>query len=211
VYKQAAKWHKGSTMKNKLLLTIPLLLLLMFLMTQPGKSQSTTDPTPTLTVEVAAEMEAVPSDCGILAEEMTIDPMITHAIGTWPIWVALPNEAGSTKGILSMPNKHYQENPQLEGWWSTKVAWFIDPSYTGEVRLQGFNVDDNSPIYFEFDELTTLAAINPAEPGGFADGLEAWAFFPSYMWVSKAGCYRLQAEWDGGLWQQIIAVGRSEA
>jgi len=193
-------------MKHKLPLLSLIALLLMFLFTaQSSKSQSTDD----TTVEVAAEMEAVPTDCGILAQEMAVDPMI-QGIGAWPIWVALPNEAGDSRGILTMPTKHYQENEQIKGWWSTKVAWFIDPSYTGEVQLQGFNVQDNSPIYFEFDELTTLATLNSDEPGGFADGLEAWAFFPSYMWVSKAGCYRLQAEWDGGLWQQVIAVGRTE-
>ena len=111
-----------------------------------------------------------------------------------------------------MPNEHYITNPQLEGWWATKVASFIPITYEGKVQLQGFNVADNSPMYFEVggQEATTVAILDPDHPGGSAAGIERWAFFPSYFWVSKTGCYRLEAEWDGGAWQQIIAVGSAE-
>lgn len=158
-------------------------------------------------------MGLVPSNCGILADSIAIDPLIPRAVGAWPIWISVPNGSDEpAKGILFVPNEHNQKNPDLEGWWSTKVAWFIPLTYTGEVQLQGFNVDDDSPMYFEFDHdgPTTTAIINPEEPGGFVEELEGWAFFPSYAWVSKAGCYRLEAEWDGGMWQQVIAVGNIE-
>jgi hypothetical protein len=171
---------------------------LLFLAAQLAQSQPV--------IEVAPEMGAAPTNCGILAESMAIDPMIPHAIGTWPIWFAVPNSLG----IVDMPTQHYQKNPELEGWWSTKAAWFIDKDYVGEVHIEGFNVEDNSPMYVEFDELTTRSTINPETPGGFVDGLDDWAFFPSYVWVSKAGCYQIHAEWDGGSWEQIIAVGNIE-
>lgn len=197
---------------KRVLLSVPFLLLTFLFMTQSGYSQSSLAVTPTPAVTVAAELDAPPADCGVLADAMAIDPLIPDALGAWPIWVALPNRGPETKGIVGMPNQHFITNPQLEGWWATKIAWFIATSYVGEVRLQGFNTADHSPMYFEFDgdEATTLATLNPEHPGGSANGLANWAFFPSYMWVSKAGCYRLEAEWDGGLWQQIIAVGSME-
>jgi hypothetical protein len=192
-------------MRNKLILLSPLLLVLLLFIAQPGQSQSPE-------VEVADEMADVPTNCGTLAESMAIDPMIPQAIGMWPIWFALPNVQDETRGILYFPNQHYHTHPDLEGWWATKAAWFIPLSYTGEVKLQGVNIADNSPMYIDAGEmgLNLIATLNPAQPGGFIEGLDDWAFFPSYAWVSKAGCYRLQAEWDGGRWEQIIAVGNVE-
>jgi hypothetical protein len=197
-------------MKIGLLLQSSVLLLMVLLLNiQQPQGQSLVEVTPTSAVEVAPEMEIAPSNCGILAEAMAIDPLIPQAIGAWPIWIALPNVSGETKGILYMPNEHNFTTPQLEGWWVTKVAWFIPESYTGEVHVQGFNVDDHSPMYFEANapEPTQVATLNPDHPGGFVTDLDNWAFFPSYIWVSKAGCYQIQAQWDGGMWQQVIAVG----
>jgi hypothetical protein len=199
-------------MKRQLVLLSSLLLLLTLVVTaQPGNSQAVVEATPVSAVEVAPEMAVAPTNCGILPEPLAIDPLITHATGTWPIWVALPNWDGVRDGVLVVPNERNQESHELPGWWSTKVAWFIPLSYTGEVQVQGFNVDDQSPIYFEFNAgPTEVATLNPEQPGGFVEALDQWAFFPSYMWFAKAGCYRLEAKWDGGLWQQIIAVGRLE-
>jgi hypothetical protein len=190
------------------LLSLPILLLLA---PHTGYGQTTSDATPTLVVAVAAEMEPVPSNCGVLAEPLAIDPLIPQAIGTWPIWIALPNGGDEATGTLYLPNRHDQVNPNLEGWWATKVAWFIPINYRGDVHLQGVNITDQSPMYFEFNEEGPLevATINPEQPGGFVEELDRWAFFPSYVWVSKAGCYQLEADWEGGSWQQGIAVGRS--
>lgn len=185
------------------------LMLILVCVTPLVNSQETDVPTPLApSIEVAAQMDAVPSNCGILAKPTAIDPLIPHAIGTWPVWVGVPDADDNSKGIMFVPNEHYQRNRQLEGWWSTKVGWFVSPSYTGEVKIQAYNLADNSPMYFDSSQdLSTTMTLNSAKPGGFVTGLDNWAFFPSNVWVSKAGCYRLEAEWDGGLWQQVIAVG----
>jgi hypothetical protein len=64
-------------------------------------------------------------------------------------------------------------------------------------------------MYFSFGGSTPTAAatFNPETPGAYAEGSELFANFPSTVWVSKAGCYLIEAQWDGGLWQQTIAVG----
>jgi hypothetical protein len=199
-------------MNMKILSAFTVFVLTPLLFTpQTGQSQSAATSTAVATVEVAAEMGKMPSDCGQLAEPIVPDPNFGRAIGAWPIWVALPNNAGNeTRGVLGMPDQHYIKDSHLEGWWAMKVGWAIKDTYKGEVKVQGFNVADHSPIYFQFagDPVTT-AVLNPAKPGGSASGLNL-AFFPSYVWVSKAGCYRIQAEWDGGSWQQVIAVGAAE-
>lgn len=188
------------------------LLLLLLALPLIANSGSIGGAALTPTVEVATEMEVVPADCGILAEPIAIDPLIPQALGTWPIWVALPNWTDETKGILVVPNEHYHTHHHLEGWWATKVAWFIPLSYTGEVQLRGYNLADHSPIFFDFssNEPGEVATLNPDQPGGYVTELDQWAFFPSHLWVSKAGCYRIEAAWEGGSWQQVIAVGSVE-
>ncbi|HEX2906699.1 MAG TPA: hypothetical protein VHO69_07560 [Phototrophicaceae bacterium] len=201
-------------MKSKLILLIALFVPMLLLLTiQPGYGQAAIEATPAATVEVAATMDFVPTDCGILAGAIAIDPLIPRAIGAWPVWLSVPNgDDRETKGILYVPNRHNFTDASLPGWWVTKAGWFVSKSYSGEVRVRGFNVADDSPIYFASGaaELSDTMILNPEQPGGFVTGLERFAFFPTHMWVAHAGCYRLEAAWDGGLWQQIIAVGNIE-
>lgn len=197
--------------KRAALLLVPLTALAVLLLTaQTGQTQT---PAPTLPpYAVASEMAPAPDDCGPLAQPVAIDPLIPHAIGAWPIWVAVPDLDGDPRGALFFPDTHYQTHPDLDGWWMSKIAWFIPISYTGTVTLQAVNVDDGSPVYFDVSEHSTsaVATLDAAHPGGFVEELTEYVFFPSYLWVSKAGCYRLQAEWDGGRWEQVIAVGFME-
>ena len=196
-------------MNNKFLSALALLLMLLLLVLTPqhGYSQSPTA-TAVPTIEVAATMDAVPTNCGQLSESVMLDPQSGRFIGVWPIYAGLPNWEGQTQGILVFPTTHYQTNDQLVGWWVTKMGWFVSESYTGEVKVRAFNLADHSPIYFErTDAPATVMTLDPAHPGGFVNGMVGWAFFPSLLWVSKAGCYQLEATWEGGLWQQVIAVG----
>jgi hypothetical protein len=166
-------------------------------------------PTTSPTVEVATEMAPAPVNCGSLPELMPVLG-IGDAVGAWPLWTTMPSHNGRI--VLAFPERRNHDNPELPGWWSTKVGWFIKKTYAGEVRLRGFNQSDNSPIYFDIGDnsTTTAPVIDPEYPGGFIDDLEDWAFFPSLLWVSKAGCYTIIAEWSGGMWSQTIPVGYVE-
>jgi hypothetical protein len=198
-------------MKNKRLYEIVFLgLTLMFvIMPRPGYSQSP-GPATAGTVEVAAEMAPAPANCGPVPEPLQVDSQIGAAIGAWPIWVGLPARDG--RAVIAYSNQKYNANSTLPGWWSTKVGWFIKKTYHGEVKLYGYNVADHSPIYFDIgpDATTTTPTINPDHPGGFISGMTDWAFFPSLVWISKAGCYTLVAEWDGGTWHQTVPAGYVE-
>jgi hypothetical protein len=188
---------------------VGLIITLLFLsFTAPSLGQGTTSTSIPATVEVAATMDVVPENCGELPDPIDIDPMIQGVVGMWPLWIAVPNANTEAKAILWMPDFHYHSEEALKGWWSTKVGWFVAKSYTGKVKVTGYNLADHSPIYFEFiDPLTDTAILDSAKPSGFIKGIDNFAFFPSGVWVSKAGCYIVKAEWDTGLWQQTIAVG----
>jgi len=202
-------------MKHKLLWAMSVFGVNLILVgsPQPGRSQGTGTATnaPTPTIEVAATMDSAPTDCGQLAVPAVIDAQAGGGIGAWPLWVGIPNWSDQSRGILVFPTIHYQENEMLVGWWVTKMGWFVSEAYKGEVTIQAYNLADHSPMYFEFTaEPEPLAVLNPARPGGFVNGMQGWAFFPSLIWVSKAGCYQLEATWDGGMWRQVIAVGAVE-
>ncbi len=92
------------------------------------------------------------------------------------------------------------------------MAWFVNTNYHGKVKLSAYSLTDHSPVYFEtgdqHNNMVTTAELDSATPGGIIpDFPDKWAFFPTHIWVSKAGCYRIQAEWDSGSWQQVIAIG----
>jgi hypothetical protein len=158
---------------------------------------------PLVAVEGAPQMNPAPTTCGPLPEAINFGEDVGRLVAAWPLYIGIEN------GVLPMPTTHYFTDDRLPGWWRNKVGWLAKASYQGTIHLRGANVDDGSPMVFEFngDEPVLEAVLDSAHPGGFIDGLEGWAFFPSAVWVSKAGCYRLQVEWDGGRWEQVLAVG----
>ncbi len=189
------------------------ILLLIFVIAIPYavQSQATITPTSEAAVEVAPQMESAPTDCGPAPEPIAVSEHYAPVLGTWPIWGTLSSGGTEPEGILAMPIER-REFSQLKGWWAQKVLWLVNTNYVGEVHLHGTNVADGSPIYFTFGESTptTTPIFNPEMPGAFAPGSQYFANFPSLVWVSKAGCYLIEAQWDGGLWQQTIAVGYVE-
>jgi hypothetical protein len=192
-------------MKSRFWVALGIVIMVIMLMAgqERGYGQAPTS-TALATFEVAETMEVAPSNCGILPKPMAIDPQIGEAIGAWPVWLSVSGR----DGVLIFPTTHYQTRDQLPGWWMTKMGWFVSKTYKGKVEIRAFNLADGSPIYFEFaDDLTTVGVLDPDKPGGFVDGITEWAFFPSLEWISKAGCYQIEARWGGGMWQQVVAVG----
>jgi len=174
-------------------------------------AQSQTVPTEQATVEVAAEMEAAPTDCAPAPEPFPISEHYGPVLGTWPVWGTIVYTSGERTGVLAIANER-PDTDTLPGWWPQKVLWLVKTNYEGEVQLHGYNVADDSPMYFSLNANAPITAVtlNPKIPGAFAAGSEQFANFPSYVWVSKAGCYLIEAQWDGGLWRQTIAVGLVE-
>jgi len=173
----------------------------------------TAAPTATATVELASEMADIPSNCGPTPEPIQIDETVGPSIGSWPIWTVMYyKQDGQRKGGLAMPKDRMNRPSGPRGWWSQKALWTVKLTYKGEVTLRGYNVADNSPIYWTLNNgaPTTSPVLNPEQPGAWAQGSDQWAFFPSYVWVSKAGCYVIEAQWNGGMWRQTIPVGYVE-
>ncbi|MCC7451374.1 MAG: hypothetical protein IT324_28450 [Anaerolineae bacterium] len=173
----------------------------------------TAAPTAAATVEVAAEMGDMPTNCGPTPEPLQIDENVGPSIGSWPLWTVMYYQQDGVRKVgLAMPKDRMNRPSALQGWWSQKALWTVKLTYKGEVTLRGYNVADNSPIYWTLNNgaPTTSPVLNPEQPGAWAKGSDQWAFFPSYVWVSRAGCYVIEAQWNGGMWRQTIPVGYVE-
>jgi hypothetical protein len=158
---------------------------------------------PTMQLTPAATMDAPPTDCGPLPGAVRVSNAYAPVLGAWPVWGTLGSD-----GILVMPEEPTTD-ASLPGWWGRKVLWLVKTSYEGEVTLRGYHTADNSPMLFSFDNNPPTASpvLNPDNPTAFAQDSQNFANFPSGVFVSRAGCYVLEATWNGGLWRQTIAVG----
>jgi hypothetical protein len=199
-------------LKTRILsVTLGIICLFMLLFGSSRFAQSQIAATTVATVQVASTMDAAPVNCGSLPQPFRLSTGLNDVIGAWPMWVGVSAGDLGRESVIDMPKITYVDpEPALKGWWGTKIGWLVDVTYKGKVSLRGYNVADNSPIYFHVHEnepATPLVILDPTNPGGFIAELKKWAFFPSYIWVSKAGCYTIEATWEGGLWRQVISIG----
>jgi hypothetical protein len=196
-------------MRRHMFLTVGTLsLVFVYSLANPRNVQQPVVSTREATVEVAAQMDIAPTDCGPTPEPVVVSEHFAPVLGTWPIWGTISSGTADRKGILSIPVEN-NNSGLLAGWWAHKVLWLVKTNYDGEVHITGFNIADDSPMYFslEGNTPTIIAVLNPETPGAYAAGSDQFANFPSFVWVSKAGCYLIEARWNGGLWRQTIAVG----
>lgn len=97
-----------------------------------------------------------------------------------------------------------------------KDLWVIGPNYDKPVTLSGHDLGTNTPLWFHFlngsapDIYTTSALLDPASPNrGWATNSSGhWGIWGLGLVLLQAGCYELDATWDGGAWHTIYALGR---
>jgi hypothetical protein len=98
--------------------------------------------------------------------------------------------------------------------WGNKLSWLVSRAYHGEVTFSGHSLDDGLPLYpvarYPVAAKSTLMRL-VVDPNA-ADVTQAypdsnWAMFVGGITVPHAGCYQLDAQWQGGAWQIIFAAG----
>jgi hypothetical protein len=135
---------------------------------------------------------------------MVLSSHFGPGIGGYPAWAVGfggPVAWRSAGGIVGQQPTQYG--------WPEKVLWVVKRSYPGSVRLRGANLADGVPLWFEIGgrrEATVAPVLKALEPA-IPYQTEGWAEFPSYLYIPRAGCYTLEAEWEGGFWRVIFAAG----
>jgi hypothetical protein len=107
---------------------------------------------------------------------------------------------------------------------ATKVLWLVGPNYPHLVTLSGHDVRSGAPLWFQvypsnrlatdnpdaLTQYTTRAMLDPSAPnrGSSDNSTGHWNIWGIGMFALTAGCYELGADWGGGSWRTILAVGR---
>lgn len=90
-----------------------------------------------------------------------------------------------------------------------KVLWILHPRHETPVTVEGRDVRNEKPIYFDVGASgspVTSAHLEPNDPGTVPEN--NWKEYPSYLFFSRASCYELEASWRGGKWRRVFGFGR---
>jgi hypothetical protein len=159
-----------------------------------------------------------------------LEPALTHvgppqaigAVGHAPVWV------GGFTGPYATLRLGSAASANAFGWASsyTQYGWpapiylvlQLQLGLAGPVTLSGWDPRDGHPLYFGFVQAGvwgaptqlvpafTVDPMHPSVPAGGTD--ETGSFWYGYIFLPRAGCYRLAATWPGGMWQVTVSAGR---
>lgn len=150
----------------------------------------------------------IPSNCQNNPPPESLPHALGDGIGMSPVWavgftpgLTLHLDFGDKGGMMHGPH----------GWYR-KLAWLIGPDYRQRIVLRGSALAGGAPLWFQIggnQPPTTTPLLNPQQPEAeFPGEPPGWAFFPSYMFIPRAGCYVVEASWPGGMWRLAFAAGR---
>lgn len=93
--------------------------------------------------------------------------------------------------------------------WAIKVLWVLEPSTSEPVMISGREVDTGAAIAFDpvNGPVSDTMLLDPRNPGT-PSRRKGWTAHPSLLLFPEAGCYVIEAAWDGGSWQRAFAFGR---
>jgi hypothetical protein len=127
------------------------------------------------------------------------------AFGSSPVWML---------GLGSDPTRHvvhfidtYPSLPDTANGWRWRILLVSAPGYTKDLTLSGKEAGGGKNAALYMDVGNGLAAgltLNASQP--IMRGL-AWSEWPIYIYLPRAGCYQLGAQWQGGSWSIYFAAG----
>jgi len=168
---------------------------------EPSPASTTTLASPPELPKVAVKLGPPPRDCnGPTPKE--IASFVGPAVGESPVWAVGPVGPHATLGL----------GRRTKWGWGQKVLLLIEPEHEGIVTVRGASVDDGSPIWFKSSGRyvlgpTTKLVLDPQNPAiPIQHG--QWKEWPSTFYIPKAGCYFLEARWNGGSWRLTFAAGK---
>jgi hypothetical protein len=136
-------------------------------------------------------------------ERVEVSPDYAPLLGRAPVWFGPYLDVDEGRSILRIP----ADAPRTPYGWRVKFLWIVDLPQAAPVTLHGGEVSGPRALWIEpesAEQAATEAALDPGPPGSGSGFKE----FPSYIYLPAAGCYFLQAAWQGGSWRIDFAAGR---
>lgn len=134
------------------------------------------------------------------------DPAIGHspvyATGPWSGPRAL---LGFDDWGLSTPGDYYRiqlvrPNGERKEAWAQKVPWDVVTPLDQSVTISGRETTSARPLWFQGPGDTRGVRTRLIIPAGYHG-------FPSTIYITKPGCYRLSADWGTDRWARTFAAG----
>lgn len=144
-----------------------------------------------------------------------------------PQTMSFPNGFGSYdngvrffgKDIVWIPEPSFPTVAHLEPhgytqWPALAVVWELGPDATDAVSVRVTNTQTGAVLWWIYGAPPNLSsqtlvldadAPGPAMYTGVPE--KSWQEFKSSLLIPQAGCYEMNATWDGGSWQVIFAAG----
>jgi hypothetical protein len=98
-----------------------------------------------------------------------------------------------------------------------KIMWIVGPNYHQPVTLSGHELATGGPVWFDLGGVAespgdpmAAAVLDPTAPnrGSTTNATGSWNIWGIVLYFFAAGCYQIDADWAGGSWQLVLAVGR---
>jgi hypothetical protein len=141
----------------------------------------------------------LPTHCVSGPEPMTVFNQVAPVIGSYPAWATM----NGPKAQLIYTG---DDTSPTEYGWELKFLWIMRNTYTDTVTVSGRNLETDQPIYFQLNNQTTpteTLLLKIADNNAFT-----FADFPGSIFIPTAGCYILEAKWEGGYWGANFSAGK---
>ncbi|MGH2497341.1 MAG: hypothetical protein ACRDIV_21785 [Ktedonobacteraceae bacterium] len=153
-------------------------------------------------------LDATPAACPQNTLTQNFDaPSLPAGVGGAPLWVT------GFSGPRAILNHLVRAHPPELGWYQ-QIQLVGATNFSGAIKLQGGIVGNIYPLWFGFDpherDLIVNYQYNPGDSSisNHTTDDQQWNIRPINLYIPQAGCYYLQAIWDGGSWIAYFAAGR---
>jgi hypothetical protein len=115
-------------------------------------------------------------------------PKVAIAVGEGPVFAVLGmSEAPPAPG--SVVHYETEEGASFRDLYAVKALWAVSRDHPGPVLLRGHQLDGPGDLFFQKSEG------DPVEPFlAIPAGNEEWRYFPSAMFIGRAGCFGVQID-----------------
>lgn len=153
----------------------------------------------------ASHLDSVPACLEVSPLQSSAAPL-SKGLGESPLWVTGFTGPSATLNHLTRAKQSFL------GWYQ-EIKLILDATYDGNILIQGGAQDGGALLWFGASadqEWTNTVTVNPRQPvipGQLSkDGQHVTLTVSVY--VPRAGCYFLQADWAGGSWMGYFAAGK---
>lgn len=158
-------------------------------------------------VPVSSTLADAPQDCLYSTTLQNFaTPLYSPGVGSSPTWVT-----GFTGPDAHL--NHLPRAPRPRDGWYAPLLIVSETNFAGNIVLRAGIASSSFPLWFSKQygsSLVRTITLHPLDPSlsNHTTGDQQWNATLVYLYIPRAGCYYLDASWNGGSWVAYFAAGR---